>query len=387
MRKPQLRILLLSVFLIAAFSAIIFIFQFLRENVNLVAFTSQAEIAEIELPPGFEMNVYAQGLDSPRFLTFDPQGALYVAERGAGRILRLPDLDQDGVADRQQVFRAELDRPHSVVFNQGNWYVGVPTGIIRLSDIDLDGSAESEAAVIADIPASGQHTTRTVEFLPDGRMLLSVGSSCNACTEEDPRRAAIVVYDSLDGGAADIFASGLRNAVGLTVHPDSGTLWATNNARDLMGDDIPPDSLHRVNEGYDYGWPECHAGHIPDPDLGGTEACQNVPAPNLRIQAHSAPLGLVFYTGETYPEKYMGGLFIAYHGSWNRTVPTGYKVIFAPFEDSEPTGEIEDFAVGWLDPETSDVYGRPVGLAVGPDGALYISDDKAGVIYRVQYNP
>jgi glucose/arabinose dehydrogenase len=154
-----------------------------------------------------------------------------------------------------------------------------------------------------------------------------------------------------------------------------------------MGDDIPPDSVHHVKEGQSYGWPFCHAGEIPDPDLADSQACQAVPEPALQIQAHSAPLGLVFYDGATFPAEYQGGLFIAYHGSWNRTIPTGYKVVFAPFEGSSPTGEIIDFAAGWLDPETNDVYGRPVGLAIGPDGALNISDDKAGVVYRIQYNP
>ncbi|MGD2162166.1 MAG: PQQ-dependent sugar dehydrogenase [Anaerolineales bacterium] len=387
MRNVNLKSIILIILVIALLGAFLFIYQFLRQNVNLSAFTSQAEIVDVDLPPGFEMNIFAKELDGPRFIAFGPKGDLYVAERGAGRITRLPDEDQDGVADRRVIFQADLDRPHSIVYQQGSWFVGVPTGIIRLDDNDQTGSADDKSVIVDDIPGSGQHTTRTVAFIPDGRMLLSVGSSCNSCVEEDPRRAAIVVYENAQGEGGEIFARGLRNAVGLTIQPDTNDVWATNNARDLMGDDIPPDSLHRVEQGQDYGWPSCHAGQIPDPDLGGAEACQGVPKPALQIQAHSAPLGLVFYDGSTFPVEYMGGLFIAYHGSWNRTDPTGYKVVFAPFEDSLPNGEIKDFATGWLDPETEEVYGRPVGLAVGPDGALYVSDDKAGVIYRIQYRP
>lgn len=385
MQKNILRRLLI-VLLLAILAGAGFVFVFLRQNVNLAAFTSQAGIAEVKVPPGFDVVLFAEGLEGPRFISFGPDDALFVAERGAGRILRLADTDQDGIADATNVFKAGLDRPHSLVHHLGAWYTGVPTGVLRLVDDDDDHEAERVEAVVDDIPGSGQHTTRTVEFMPDGRMLLSVGSSCNACVEEDPRRAAILVYEDAGGEGEEIFASGMRNAVGLTIHPWTGAVWATNNARDLMGDNLPPDSLHRVVEGSDYGWPECHAGTIPDLDLGSAESCQGVPEPVLTLQAHSAPLGLVFYDGDSFPERYRGGLFIAYHGSWNRTIPTGYKVVFVPFDNGEPSGEIEDFATGWLHPETFDVAGRPVGLAVGPDGALYISDDKAGAIYRIQHD-
>jgi len=371
--------------LAAILGAAAFAFFFFRQNLNLTAFTSDAAIADVNLSPGFEVIVFAQNLEGPRFISFGPNGSLFVAERGAGRIIRLTDRDRDGIADSQQVFEADMDRPHSLAYHDGAWYIGVPTGVVRLNDTDNDGQAENSEPIVNDIPGSGQHTTRTVEFLPDGRMVLSVGSSCNSCVEEDLRRAGILVYENEMGEGGEVFASGMRNAVGLAIHPETGDLWATNNARDLMGDELPPDTLHQVVEGSDYGWPQCHAGEIPDPDLGGPEACRGVPQPALEIQAHSAPLGLVFYDGNTFPDKYKGGLFIAYHGSWNRTIPTGYKVVFVPYHDGQPVGEIEDFATGWLNKETFEVAGRPVGLAVGPDGALYVSDDKAGVIYRIQY--
>jgi len=224
--------------------------------------------------------------------------------------------------------------------------------------------------------------------LPDGRMAISAGSTCNVCEEEDPRRAAITVYDSPVGQDAAsgerLFASGLRNAVGLAIHPETGELWASNNGRDLMGDDTPPENIYIVRDGLDYGWPACHSGHIEDPDFGFAGSCAGVEPPVTEMQAHMAPLGIAFYTGDTFPETYHGDLFIALHGSWNRSEPVGYKVMRLPLDGNNANGPAEDFAVGWLR-EDGSVDGRPVGLAVGPDGALYVSDDKGGFIYKISY--
>ncbi len=341
---------------------------------------------ELSLPAGFEANVFASGLSNPRFIAFGPDGVLYVADRGNGRIVALPDADGDGAADGEVVLAGDLDQPHSVVYYEGSWYVGVPSGVVRLRDTDGDGAADERETIVGDLPTSGSHRTRTVEFLPDGRMVVSVGSTCNVCEEEDPRRAAVVVYDGPEGGGERIFASGLRNAVGLAIHPETGELWATNNGRDLMGDDVPPETVYIVEEGVDYGWPRCHSGDVIDPEYGGPDACQDVGQPAVQMQAHSAPLGLAFYTGREFPSDYWGDLFIAFHGSWNRTVPTGYSVVRQPMRGSEPQGPVEEFAGGWLDLEANSASGRPAGLAVGPDGALYVSDDKGGFIYRISYH-
>ena len=344
----------------------------------------------VQVPAGFTIEVFAEGLATPRFIAFGPDGALYVAERGAftesgtGRIVALPDADSDGRADAILPFATGLDQPHSLAYHEGAWYVGVPSGVVRLDDQDGDGAAEAQTAIIDDLPTRVGHTTRTVAFLPDGRMLLSVGSSCNVCTESDPRRAAIVVYDDATGANEQIFATGLRNAVGLTFQPDSGALWVTNNGRDLMGDDVPPETLYQVNEGDHFGWPACHAGTIIDPEFGAEGACDGVVQPALIWQAHSAPLGLVFYDGDAFPEAYRGDLFIALHGSWNRPQMVGYEVLRVPFDDGLPSGPAEVFATGWL--TDGRVSGRPVGLAVGPDGALYVSDDRGGFVYRITYD-
>lgn len=366
--------------------AALILYRALSSRLNLSPTLGSGEETSVQLPPGFEANVFALGLDNPRFIAFGPDGVLYAAERGQDRIVALPDRDSDGQADEIQVYAADLNQPHSLVFHDGAWYVGVPSGVVRLMDMDGDGRADNRDILIDDYPTSGAHSTRTVEFLPDGRMVVSVGSSCNVCLEEDPRRAAVLVYDGPQATGERIFASGLRNAVGLDIHPETGELWATNNGRDFMGDDLPPETVYIVQDGVDYGWPGCHSGNIVDPEYGGQDACQDVGQPVVQMQAHSAPLGLTFYDGEAFPDEYQGDLFIAYHGSWNRSVPTGYKVVRLPLQGSQPAGPVEDFAVGWLDKETGEASGRPVGLAVGPDGALFVSDDKGGFIYRINYD-
>ena len=345
---------------------------------------SPAGVSHLKVPPGFVANVFASGLKEPRFIRFGPDGALYVAERGAGRIVTLSDRNGDGSAEVSQVFADRLDNPHSVVFHKGAWYVGVPQGVVRLADRDGDGRAELRKELIGNYPTGG-HNTRTIEFLADGRMVVSIGSSCNACIEDDPRRAAVLIYNGPDALGERVFAKGLRNAVGLAVHPSSGELWATNNGRDWLGDDLPPDALYIVGDGQDFGWPRCHNGTIADPDYGGKDACTGVAAPVINLQAHSAPLGLTFYSGTSFPAEYRGDLFIALHGSWNRSTPTGYKIVRLPLDGSRPRAPLEDFASGWLDDKSRSATGRPVGLAVGPDGSLYVSDDKAGLVYRISY--
>lgn len=358
----------------------------LLSRTSLTALATPAGASRLDVPPGFAVNIFAERLAGPRFIRFGPEGALYVAERGADRVVRLVDGDGDGVAEQRTVFAADLPSPHSLVWQRGAWYVGVPSGVVRLADTDADGVADVRRVLVDDYPTSG-HSTRTVEFLPDGRMVVAVGSSCNVCNESDPRRAAILVYDGPQEGQGErIFARGLRNAVGLAVHPETGELWATNNGRDLLGDDLPPEALYVVRDGADYGWPRCHNGRLVDPDYGFPGACREVAVPVLDMQAHSAPLGLVFYTGTNFPADYRGNLFIAFHGSWNRSVPTGYKVVRLPLDGSRAGAALQDFASGWLDPQSGRAAGRPVGLAVGPEGALYVSDDKAGLIYRIRYD-
>ena len=333
------------------------------------------------LPPGFGISVFFQGLADPRMMALGPDGELYVAERGAGRIVRLPDRDDDGVADGVEVVVMGLRAPSSIAFNvDGSLYVGETTRILRLSDVDGDGVFQEQETVIDDLP-SGGHSTRTVLFSPDGQWLyVSIGSSCNVCVEGDERRATIMRYNP-DGSGGEVYARGLRNSVGITFRPGTNELWATNNGRDWLGDDQPPETIYQVNQGDDIGWPRCHAGRIVDPDLGEPRDCEGVADPVVEIQAHSAPLGLTFYSGEQFPDEYHGDLFVAFHGSWNRSVPTGYKVVHITVRDGE-LAAVQDFAVGWLREDGSQ-WGRPVDVQTGPDGSLFVSDDAGGVVYRI----
>ena len=260
-----------ALLLVLLFGAVAFAWFTFRDQVNLAGMQGSGQATNLTVPAGFVVNIFAEGLDGPRFLQVGPDGAIYVADRGNGRIARLPDLNEDGHADIIETIAGDLNNPHSLVFHEGAWYVGVPTGVLRLVDEDGDGAADSRTTLIDNYPTSG-HSTRTVEFLPDGRMVVSVGSSCNVCQEDEPRRAGIVVYDGPEATGEQIFAQGLRNAVGLAVHPESGELWATNNGRDLMGDDLPPETVYIVDEGEHYGWPFCQNGHIVDPDEGITGA-------------------------------------------------------------------------------------------------------------------
>ena len=340
----------------------------------------------IALPPGFGISIFAQGLNDPRMMAVGPDGVVYIAERGANRIVRLPDRDGDAIADGVEVVAQGLRAPSSLAFYQdGSLYVGETTRVLRLSEPDSQGIFQKSEVIVDGLPEGGHHT-RGVLFSPDwSTLFVSVGSSCNVCDEKDPRRAAILRYNP-DGSGEKIYASGLRNAVGITFRPGSDELWATNNGRDMLGDDLPPDTINVVREGDDFGWPRCHSGRIADPEYGGSNACAGVKPPAVELQAHSAPLGLGFYTGTQFPEAYSGDLFVAYHGSWNRSQPTGYKVVRIPVENGVPEA-VEDFAVGWLGADGS-AWGRPVDVISGPDGSLYISDDSGGRVYRIFYqNP
>ncbi len=254
-----------------------------------------------------------------------------------------------------------------------------------MSLLTLDGSyhASGRRVLLPDLPAIGVHTTKTVLVGPDGRLYVSIGSSCNVCNESDPRRAAVWVYN-LDGSGGTLFARGLRNAVGLAINPVTQAIWATDNGRDLLGDTRPPETVYALQAGADYGWPRCHAGTLVDPDFGGAQGCAGVAPPVATMPAHMAPLGLAFAGSPTWPPAYRDSLYIAFHGSWNSTHLVGYKVMRLPLQAGRMAGPAEDFVSGWLQSDLG-ASGRPVGLVFAPDGSLLVSDDKGGFIYRISY--
>ncbi len=340
---------------------------------------------KLKVPPGFAIDVFANKVGSVRFMAVDPSGTLLVSEPSAGRVLALPDKNADGKADSVQTVVTGLDQPHGLAFHEGGLYIAETSRVQRFA-YDPATMKATQPTVLARLPSGGGHWTRTVVFGPDGLMYVSVGSSCNVCRESDKRRAAVLRFNA-DGSGETIFASGLRNAVGLAFHPTTGVLWATVNERDWRGDDVPPDYVTEIREGAVHGWPDCMTVRgrvITDTSFTKRATCDKVTPPTVEIQAHSAPIGLAFYTGTQFPEEYRGSLFVAYRGSWNRSLPTGYKIVRLRFRDGQPP-TVEDFATGWL--EGSSAWGRPVDLVVGRDGALYLSDQGTGRIYRITYRP
>ncbi len=339
----------------------------------------------VRAAPGFAVTLYAADVPGARLLRVTSAGDLLVSMPRAGRVLLLErDADGDGRPDGRRTLVDGLNRPHGIDEHGGWLYVAETDAIGR---IRFDAARRTTAGpferVVTGLPGGGNHWTRTLRVGPDRRLYVSIGSSCNVCVEDDRRRAAIVRY-GLDGGGEDMVATGLRNAVGFDWRPATGELYATDNGRDLLGDDFPPCELNRVQVGGFYGWPFANGDRIADPDLGAGHAAEIAASlpPVHGFRAHNAPLGMTFVRGERVPSAYRDAALVALHGSWNRTRKDGYKVVSLHWG---PGGVVEerDFLTGFLEGE--DVIGRPVDVVEAPDGAFYVSDDYAGAIYRVAY--
>ena len=335
----------------------------------------------LKIPNGFSIEIFAKDLAGARAVKFDPAGNLYVSRTGEGIITRL-DIKDGQVASREDVLTG-LRKPHGIAFDLSNPRVLYYAEEHRISRIDLASGATKK---LADLPSGDGHFTRTLGFGPDGRLYVSIGSSCNVCREQDARRAAIWSLNK-DGSDFRLFARGLRNSVFFIWHPETAQMWATEMGRDLLGDDTPPDEVNIIEEGKNYGWPTCYGKNIHDAVFDKNTYIRN-PCMEpfekesvIDIPAHSAPLGLAF-APDSWPAQYRRNLLVAYHGSWNRSTPTGYKVVRMRFDAAGAYEDAEDFISGWLVSANS-ALGRPVDLVFGPDDALYISDDKAGVVYRL----
>jgi len=337
---------------------------------------------------GFTVNLFAEGQWGVRTLALGPGGAVFATLSDAGTIVRLVDANGDGVAESRSAVLSGLSSPFGLAFRRDTMYFSEQTTVKR-----LDPGAPAPVTLVSNLP-SGGHITRTIAFGPDNLLYVAVGSSCNVCIEltRDSMRAAVTRFN-LDGSGGRIFARGLRNSVGLAFHPTTGELWANNNDRDEIGnqglvndvamtDTLPPEHLNILKDGKWYGWPQCYLPNRPNPESSGYD-CSPVEPPAITDTAHSAPLGLAFYTGTTFPAAYQGDAFMTYHGSWNRSVPTGAKVVRVRVQSGRPTA-IEDFVTGWQLADGSR-WGRPVGLLVMPDGALLVSDDYGGRIWRITY--
>jgi glucose/arabinose dehydrogenase len=347
------------------------------------------DLAQLKAPKGFQISVFAHDIDGARMMVFSPGGVLLVSELGEGKVVALPDPRHSGTAAKTATVLEGLNEPHGLAFYEGKLYVA-ENDKVRRYGWDEANLRASNPKTLTDLPGAGGHSSRTVVF-HGGKMYVSAGSSCNVCIEKDPRRAAVTEYNT-DGTGQKIFAKGLRNAVGLAINPKTDTVWATVNGRDNLGDDVPPDVIVDLGRsGGDFGWPFCYGDHIPDPNFTkpGDNRCQSVIGPKVQMQAHSAPLGFAFYEGSQFPLEYQNNILVAFHGSWNRSIPMGYKVVRVKLDDNgQPVGGAQDFITGWLAPgETKKGrwMGRPVGIVFGSDGSMYVSDDAAGVIYRITY--
>lgn len=332
---------------------------------------------QLRVPNGFKISVFAQNVQGARYMVLGPDKAIYVSQPASGLVVKITDRNNDGVADTTVTVASGLSGPFGIAFRGDTMYVAEVRQVVR-----FDPGKTQPVTVISDIPTGG-HSTRTILFGADGKLYLSVGSSCNLCDERDSLRAAVSVYNR-DGSGGRIFAKGLRNTVGMAFNPATGELWGNNNDRDNLGDDLPPEHVNIIKDGRYYGWPQCYLPGKPNPEYGSAD-CSQVEPPAITVQAHSAPLGLAFYTATAFPGDYRGDAFMTLHGSWNRSVPTGAKVVRVQVDSGgrRATG-VDDFITGWQRPDGSR-WGRPVGLLVLPDGSLLVSDDTGGKIWRVSY--
>jgi glucose/arabinose dehydrogenase len=345
----------------------------------------------LKLPPGFAISIFAKGLGAPRVLCLDPEGTLLASIPSQGRVVALPDKGRKGVADEVVTVVSGLKWPHGLAFGPGTepkLYVA-ETPEVALYDYNPKTLKATNKQKIIDLPSGGRHFTRTLRFMsppPKPQLLIAVGSDCDVCVEKDWRYAKILVAEP-DGSNLKTFAAGLRNSVFLTAHPVTGHIWATEMGRDYLGDDLPPDEINIILEGQDYGWPYCYGKRVHDerfdPQGEKTDFCKETVPSYIDIPAHSAPLGLAFFP-EEWPKEFRYHLLVAYHGSWNRTVPTGYKVVRYKLDEGGNVRGEEDFITGWLTPQGA--LGRPVDILIKDNGEIFISDDKAGVIYRVVYH-
>ena len=345
--------------------------------------TPDPQLEMIELPPGFTIEIYAEDVPGARSLALGERGTVFVGSMRPGTVYALPDRNGDGKADEVVTIASGLEMPNGVAFRDGALYVAEISRVLRFDRVEARLADPPEPVVIRDgLPTERLHGWRFIGFGPDGWLYVPVGAPCNVCERADERFATILRMRP-DGSGLEIFARGVRNTVGFDWHPETGELWFTDNGRDRLGDDVPPDELNRAPQpGLHFGFPYCHGGEIPDPEFGDRRACSDFTPPARKLGAHVAAIGMRFYAGTMFPAKYRDGIFIAEHGSWNRSSKVGYRITFAGLQGNDVVS-YEPFAEGWLQGEAD--WGRPADVLVMPDGALLVSDDKAGAVYRITY--
>lgn len=350
---------------------------------GLLAQDAEIDLSQIDLPEGFEITLFAEGVENARSMTLAPGGTVFVGTRSAGLVHALVDGDGDGRADRQFVIDEDLFMPNGVAFRDGSLFVAEVNRILRYDDIESRLDNPPDPVVVYDgYPSDRHHGWKYIAFGPDGLLYVPVGAPCNVCDRDEPY--ASITRMNPDGTGMEIFARGVRNSVGFAWHPDTDEMWFTDNGRDNLGEDVPPCELnHAPAAGMNFGFPHIHGLDVQDPEFGDGYSAADFAQPAQALGAHVAPLGLEFYQGTMFPEEYRNQILIAEHGSWNRSEKVGYRLALVRLdEDGRPTA-YEGFASGWL--QEQEAWGRPVDLEHLPDGSLLVSDDQANAVYRIAY--
>lgn len=379
---------------------------------------SEADASSIQLPQGFKLSVFANEstkngklLSTVRFIAFDAKGHMLVSNAKSGKILQVIDANHDGVAEEVRAVAEGLNSPQGMVFVDDALLVANQDGVVKIEGLDLAAAKPAAVKISPFIPnlSMGWHTLKTIRLSPDGYLYINVGSSCNVCVENDATRATILRYtkEGKPAGAlvtlgrhqpSAIWARGLRNSQDFAWHPVSGEMFATNNGSDMRSstkngaadENLPPEHLNKIEAGKHYGWPYCWGkatdgvGQVQDPNFAGEAGfCKTTQAPAITFTSHTTPIGLTFLNKTQFPKQYQNDTIVALHGSWNRENPAGYQLVRVKFNAENQPEKVEDFATGWLVGKKA--WGRPVDVAVGTDGALYVSDDLKGAIYRITY--
>ena len=346
------------------------------------AFGRDLPLDRIRLPPGFRISLYADNVPGARSMALSPDGTLYVGTRG-DKVYALPNRNRGMHADEVVILASGLDTPNGVAFRDGALYVAEISRILRFDNIEARLHNPPRPVVVSEsFPTDAHHGWKFIRFGPDGQLYVPVGAPCNLC-EPDPARYAAMFRMRPDGTALEQYARGVRNSVGFDWRPETNELWFTDNGRDWFGNNAPPDELnHAPRPGMNFGYPYCHGRLLADDEFGGKHGCGEFIPPAMELGPHVAALGMRFYTGTMFPEPYRKQIFIAEHGSWNRIPPIGYRITLVRLRNGK-AASYEVFAEGWL--QGLFAWGRPVDVQVMPDGALLVSDDKAGVIYRISY--
>ena len=358
---------------------------YLKQQVNLAWEKSEVDLAKIKLPDGFKIDLFATDVKNARSITHSPDGTIFVGTKGEGSVYALRDEDGDNRAEKKWVIASGLTLPNGVAVKDGDLYVAEYNRILRYDDIEKQLDNPPEPVVINDTyPSEKHHGWKFIDFGPDGKLYVPVGAPCNICESEEEIFNTITRINP-DGSDLEIVHRGIRNTVGFTWHPTTKELWFTDNGRDWLGNDLPACELnHAPKDDMHFGYPYCHQGDVADPEFGEKHACSEFTPPVVKLGPHVAPLGLIFYTGEQFPDNYTNQLLIAEHGSWNRADPIGYQLTLVQLDTTGTATDKTAFASGWL--EDGDAWGRPVDLEQMPDGSVLVSDDFADVIYRIYYD-